>query len=352
MCSFPCSLHQLGWRPFFAQQLTLDDLEVGFPARVAVVHRTVLTVITESGELQIPAAPGAMDLAVTVGDWVLLEHRTERPLRRLERYSSIVRLAAGREPRPQAIAANLDTLFIVMSCNADFNPSRLERYLAVAFESQAVPVIVLTKADLSGDDASFITEAQRVAPSACVIALNATDGASTRSALQCWLGEGQTVVFVGSSGVGKSTLCNALLGRDSQATAAIREDDAKGRHTTTARFLLRTPAGAWIIDTPGMRELKIGAATAGVAQTFADVESLTTLCRFRDCGHQADEGCAVRAAVADGRLALRRLESYLKLAREAERASRTPWERHQQERRFGRMAREAQRGRGKKRGAD
>ncbi len=143
-----------------------------------------------------------------------------------------------------------------------------------------------------------------------------------------------------------------MLGVEAQATAEIREDDSKGRHTTTARFLLRTPDGVWIIDTPGMRELKIGAVSSGVSRTFADVEELARECRFNDCHHLSDRGCAVRAAVAAGHLELRRLESYLKLVREADRASRTPWERHQQERLFGRVAREAQRVKRDKRGRE
>ena len=157
-----------------------------------------------------------------------------------------------------------------------------------------------------------------------------------------WLGEGQTIAFVGSSGVGKSTLINSLLGTEAQATAEIREDDGKGRHTTTARHLIRTPGGVWLIDTPGMRELKIGAVRAGLSRAFMDIEDLAKQCRFRDCSHQQDSGCALHAAVKEGRLDARRFTSYMKLWREAERAAQTPWQRHQAQRQFGRVARAAQ----------
>ena len=331
------SLSQLGWRPFYSQQLTLDDLDIGFPARVASVQRSHLVVLAESGEHSIRAEP-----AVTVGDWVLVQNQTLHALRVFNRESLIARLAPGTEQRTQLIAANVDTLLIVTSCNADFNLSRLERYLAVAFEAQVTPIIVLTKADECADAAPFVTQAQGVASTASVIALNATDAAGSIAALAPWLGAGQTVAFVGSSGVGKSTLINSLLGVQAQSTGAIREADSKGRHTTTARHLIRAPAGVWLIDTPGMRELAIGAVQTGIEKTFGDIEELAKHCRYRDCSHQQDDGCALRAAVANGRLEPRRFASYLKLGREAERALRKPWQRHQEERQFGRLARAAQ----------
>jgi ribosome biogenesis GTPase len=261
-------------------------------------------------------------------------------------------MAAGREQRAQSIAANVDTLLVVTSCNEDFNLSRLERYLALAFEARVTPVVVLTKADLCADVHAFIERAQGVATGVSVVALDATHAERAVDTLRPWLGEGQTLALVGSSGVGKSTLSNSLLGVDVQATAAIREDDSKGRHTTTARNLLHTPQGAWLIDTPGMRELKIGAVSAGLDRAFIEIEELTARCRFRDCQHGNDNGCALHAAVARGHLDVRRLESYLKLKREAARAAQTPWERHQQERRFGRMARAAQRKRREDRGRE
>lgn len=348
------SLLQLGWRPYLSQQMTLDDLDAGFPARVAVVQRTLLTVLSESGEQQVTLPPDlrpdGMEAAITVGDWVLVQKQTLQVLRLFERQSLIARVAAGTEWRPQSIAANVDTLFVVMSCNADFNLSRLERYLAVAFEARVTPVVVLTKADTCADTAPLVAQAEEVAPGVAVIALNATDAAGSIATLTPWLDQGQTIAFVGSSGVGKSTLINSLLGVEAQSTAAVREADSKGRHTTTARYLRHTSGGVWLIDTPGMRELKIGAATEGLSRAFADIETLAQKCRFRDCAHKQDNGCELRAAVADGRLNARRFDSYMKLEREAARASQTPWERHEQTRQFGRISRAAQKRRRKETG--
>ncbi len=261
-------------------------------------------------------------------------------------------MAAGAEPRRQPIAANVDTLFIVTSCNNDFNPSRLERYLTIAHAGRAAPVVVLSKVDICADPQSYITAAQGVAKEAPVVAVNATDPESSLALLMPWLDAGQTVAFAGSSGVGKSTLINSLLGEDRQPTLEVRQGDDKGRHTTTGRCLLRAPCGAWLIDTPGMRELQIGAARSGLERTFVEIESLATRCRFRDCSHRHETGCAVRSAWADGSLDARRLESYLKLGREAERSAAPVWKLHQERRQFGRMARAAQKRRRKDTGRE
>lgn len=338
------SLYQLGWRPFYSQQLTLEDLDAGWPARVASVHRSVIAILGEHGECNV-SLPGSLlpddsASAVTVGDWVLVERTAPRISRILERASLIARMSAGIQQRVQPVAANLDTLFVVTSCNEDFNPSRLERYLAVAFEAQVEPVIVLTKADLCADAAIYADDAMRISHRVCAVALNAMSGQAA-TLLAPWLTAGQSVAFVGSSGVGKSTLVNTLVnsrgGSIAQATGGIREHDAKGRHTTTARQLIAMPGGTWLIDTPGMRELKVGAAEAGVSAVFTDIALLAQSCRFRDCSHQGDEGCALRLAVASGEMGERRLRSYLKLQREAANAARTVHERRERDRQFGRM---------------
>ena len=330
------SLPQLGWRACFARQLTLEDLATAYPARVTAIHRNGIDVSSEQGEAQLPSRGLEDPAGLAVGDWLLVEHSTSRRLRVLARHSLLARMAAGTEPRPQAIAANIDTLFIVLACTEDFSLSRLERYLALAFEAGVTPVVLLTKADLCSDPSSQLQAAQRCAPQAAAIALDATT-ADCHALLQPWLSAGQTVALVGSSGVGKSTLVNALLDRAAQTTLATRVSDGTGRHTTTARQLFAVPGGAWVIDTPGMRELNIGAAATGVQATFADIAELAAHCRFRDCKHQGDAGCAVAAAVAGQRLDARRLANYLKLQREVAHSTRTTHERHAIERRFGRM---------------
>lgn len=274
-----------------------------------------------------------------------------RVLRVIERRSLIARIAAGSEHRMQAIAANLDTLFVVTSCNDDFNLSRLERYLAVAFEAGVEPVVVLTKADLCDDVDNYLRAARSIAPTVAIVAIDATSAVSAEP-LAAWLTRGQTVAFAGSSGVGKSTLANTLVGSAAQATGGIRDDDARGRHTTTAREMFALPCGAWVIDTPGMRELRVGAVEAGMTAVFDDIEMLAAQCRFSDCRHQGDRGCAIEAAVAGGSLDGRRLASYRKLQREAANAVRSTKDRREHDRHYGLLNRHAQRLQREKKGRD
>lgn len=296
-------------------------------ARVISQERGQYTVITENGER--PAVLSGKLLYDTtdisslpgVGDWILLAGDADLGVvqRILPRTSIIARKAVGMPPRPQVIATNVDTVFICMALNANFNLSRLERYLAVIWESGATPVVVLTKADLAHDLAEQIAQAQSVAIGADIVTTSATDHLGI-DAVRAFVCDGGTIAFIGSSGVGKSTLVNTLVGSEVLKTSHLRNDD-QGRHTTTHREAILLPGGGVLIDTPGMREL--GIDSADVDKTFADVEALAAACRFNDCTHGSEPGCAVRAAVNDGSLDHRRLESWRKLSHEADYAGKS-----------------------------
>ena len=311
--SSPSTLESLGWQPFFQQQLSLDEWQDLRPARVIEQHKSKIQIVIESGQqIEMPVI-GSMP-SLTVGDWVLLE-QDGRLMRVMERQSCFKRKAAGHRISEQLLAANIDTAFIVCSLNDDFNLSRLERYLSLVNNAGATPVIVLTKMDLCEEPESFKDQVQALDNLLSVELINSKDPASI-TALLPWCVPGKTLVMLGSSGAGKSTLTNALLGEERQATGEIREDDEKGRHTTTHRSLLTMPSGAMIIDTPGMRELQLTECESGVALTFADVLDLADRCRFGDCKHETEPKCAVRAAVESGELDERRFENYKKLERE------------------------------------
>lgn len=303
-------LETLGWQPLFAQQTSIDDVAETPPVRVVEVHRNGLHVVGESIDKLIPPRR-----EVTVGDWLLLdpEHPTESTV--LRRKSLFKRRAPGTERKLQLIAANVDTAFIVTSCNRDFNVARLERYVALAFEADVTPVILLTKADLCDDVAPYVQEASAISQRVIAIALNAL-GSDPQEKLHDWCKTGQTVAFLGSSGVGKSTLVNALLGDQTAETAGIREDDAKGRHTTTRRQLHFLPDGCAVLDTPGMRELQLTDAQDGIADVFDDISSLAAQCRFSDCKHETEPGCAIQRALKQGEIAPEKLTRWNKLVAE------------------------------------
>lgn len=296
------------------------------PARVVEQHRTGYVVadgpehrfkVESLPEWQRPKFPP--EQRAGVGDWVLVEGG--RIVALLPRRTTIKRGAAGEHYRQQLIAANVDTVFVVSGLDGDFNPRRIERYLLLV-GGGAEPVIVLTKADQVGDTQAAIDALAHIAADGvAVVAVNAKDRVSV-ARLDRWLQPGRTAVLVGSSGAGKSTLTNTLLGIEKMKTGEVREHDSRGRHTTTYRALIPLPSGACLIDTPGMRELK-PTGEEDVADTFADVEALAAECRFRDCTHQREPGCAVRAAIESGALAAERFANYLKLREEVEGAART-----------------------------
>ncbi len=319
-------LREWGWTADRDRELQRrHSAAVGVPARVIAQHRGEYRLIAPWGEVP-GVAPGRMLYRASgerelpaVGDWVLIEPSADGPATVVEilpRTTQFVRRRAGVEGGEQVIAANVDVACIVSSLNQELNPRRIERYLVASWDSGAMPVIVLTKSDLRDDVGGVVDTVREVASGAPVEVVSSVTGEGL-DGLRKWLTPGRTVALMGSSGVGKSTLVNTLAGAELLATQDIREADAKGRHTTTHREIFRLPDGALVLDTPGMRELGLVEADEGLDETFDDVAELAARCRFRDCRHESEPGCAVRAAIADGSLAAARWASYEKLQKEA-----------------------------------
>jgi len=329
-------LLSLGFDSLFLQQLPADDLSTLVPVRIMNVHRSGLQVAGDDFEQHIELSGGDYELGLTVGDWALLDTDAHRLVHRLERKSLFKRRAPGADRREQLIAANVDTLFIVSSCNRDFNEARLERYLAIAREAGVMAVIILTKADLVDDSREFVQSASKLAPGVQVEAVNALQCDSLKC-LDPWLNSGQTIALLGSSGVGKSTLTNTLLGLQELSTQAIREDDAKGRHTTTSRSMHQLPGGAWFLDTPGMRELQLTDVKAGLDDVFAEISALANSCKFTDCDHIDEPGCRVKEAIEAGEIDRARLGRWRKLAREEAFNRTSIAERRAQDKALGRL---------------
>ena len=326
------TLAQLGWRPFFQQQLRLEQWD--YPvARVIAQHRNRLELLGTAGERGLDLHPDMPE--ITVGDWLVLSPEGQFE-NLLERQSLFRRKAPGSKVGEQLIAANVDTLFIVTSLNDDFNLNRIERYLSLANEAGAAPVIILSKADLCDDPESFCSQVQALDSRLIVVTINCLDADEIHK-LSPWCETGNTVALMGSSGVGKSTLVNTLLGKTVQSTGAIREDDSKGRHVTTGRSLHRIPQGGLLLDTPGMRELQLAHCDVGVNTTFADIASLAEQCHFGNCQHENEPGCAVQNAIDHGELEARRLTSYQKLIREQAFNSATLAEKRARDKSFGKM---------------
>ncbi len=340
-------LLELGWSNYYQSQLGLDALESQLPFRVISVQRSLIECLGLDGDGQEKHLQLSLhywrdetpEEHPAVGDWVMLD-REDQPVRVLDRKSLIKRRSAGRESTVQLIAANIDTAFIVTSCNEEFSVNRIERYLSIAAESGIHCVVVLTKVDLCEDAGAFTSALSQGHPDLPVEMVNATDVA-TLTVLSKWIEQGQTVALLGSSGVGKSTIINGLMGSGDQATGAIRESDSKGRHTTTSRSLHRLPGGGLLLDNPGMRELQVVDNKEGIKATFSDIEELAKRCRFKDCQHISEPGCAVLEEVEAGRLEQRRLDNYHTLMSEQARNSESLAERRSSDRALGRFYKSA-----------
>ncbi|WP_033931112.1 ribosome small subunit-dependent GTPase A [Vibrio cholerae] len=326
-------LKKLGWQAFFQQQINLNEFEHSVIARVTAHHRSGYEIITLQGSLQLILNPSLPQM--TVGDWLLLDSNNKF-VRLLSRKSLFKRKAPGNQVSEQLIAANVDTLIIVFSLNHDFNLNRIERYLALAHEAGSEPFLILTKMDLCPDVEAYLREVRQVDPMLLVEVVNALDSSCIDTLQQCFT-SGRTFALVGSSGVGKSTLVNTLTGNAEQKTGAIRDDDSKGRHTTSARSVHFIPNGSVLIDTPGMRELQLTYCNEGLRLTFTDIHELSKNCRFKDCQHVAEPGCAVLQAIEDGSLDYRRLTNFHKLKAEQIRNAASLQERRAQDRQFSKM---------------
>lgn len=324
------SLAALGWSQDFQSQLGPGELEATPPARLCDVHRDRVQAMTPQGDitLTLPGDIQAGDLAV--GDWVLVDPQENRVVRALERRSVLRRRASGTVLMHQLIAANVDTLMIVTSCNADFNPARLERYLTLAASSDTEPLIVLTKGDLVDNADDYVRRAEALSPHVSAITLDARDPAALDRLLP-WLKPGDTAALVGSSGVGKSTILNGLTDETS-ATQRGRKGDNKGRHTTTSRSLRATHSGAWLIDTPGMRSLGMSESGDGIDRVFSDLTELAHTCKFSDCAHQSEPGCAIQAAILAGEIDADRFQRWEKLLAEDQSNSETAAEKRARKR--------------------
>ena len=302
------TLTDLGWSDHFARQIMPGH--AGEPARISDIHRDRVVAYSPNGQkVLLPDRPVSQ---ISVGDWVM--HDGHRVIRRLTPKSEIRRKAAGDGSAQQLVAANVDTFGIVTSCNADFNIARIERYLALALASDTLPLVILTKADQVQNPADFVLQSEKLSPLLTAIAIDARNPEDVARIFP-WCKEGQTLALAGSSGVGKTTLRNGLTGED-QATAGIREDDGKGRHTTTARAMRPSISGGWIIDTPGMRELGLSEVAHGIDQVFSELTDLAAQCRFSDCSHETEPGCAVKAAIEAGQIDTERVRRWKRLQRE------------------------------------
>jgi ribosome biogenesis GTPase len=318
-------LELLGWNSFFAKSFESHSQAGYTVGRVALEHKDTCILYTEHGEISAEVAGKMRYLAASrqdfpaVGDWVAISVRDSEKRATihgvLPRKSKFSRKIAGTKTDEQIVAANIDTVFLVSGLDRDFNLRRIERYLILVWDSGAHPIIILNKADLCDDIEERREEVEAIALGIPIIILSAAKNQGL-NALTPYLSKGQTAALLGSSGVGKSTLSNQLIGKQVQVVGEVRQGDDKGRHTTTHRELLILPSGGLLIDTPGMREVQIWAGEESFQETFADVEILAKQCRFHDCKHDTEPGCAVRQAIEDGTLDYQRFLNHQKLQKE------------------------------------
>ncbi len=319
-------LKELGWKDFFQQQFDETNKEL-LPARVSRQDINRYHLLSAEGPLT-ATVPGRLHTQAvskadlpTVGDWVLTsaadpnDPKSRIIEKNLDRFSKFSRKEAGEGFDEQVLAANIDTVFIVSGLDDNFNVGRIERYLVLAWGSGATPVVILNKADLCADRDAKVEALQSVSTGVDIHVLSASTGEGIHQ-LHPYITLGRTSAFLGSSGVGKSTIINALLGYERFDTGEVRTGDSKGRHTTSFREMCVMDSGGLIIDTPGMREIQIWIDESSLARGFSDVEDFSLLCKFRDCQHQSEPGCAVQAAINDGKLDASRLESLRKFQRE------------------------------------
>ncbi|HHI02105.1 MAG TPA: ribosome small subunit-dependent GTPase A [candidate division Zixibacteria bacterium] len=333
-------LFDLGWNDYFSQQFEkykinsdIKKEQNTLPARVSCEHRNLYHVISENGDLTAEIsgrfrheAGSRADFPV-VGDWVVITPHTDNKrstihavLPRQSFFSRKAILGGGPKygmgkTEEQVLVANINSVFLVSGLDNDFNLRRIERYLTIAWDSGATPVVVLNKSDLSENTEEQVEKVEEVAPGVPIYPVSAKDNEGLDALMQ-HIGKGQTVTFLGSSGVGKSSIINCLLGEDLMKVGNLRKSDGRGRHTTTYRELLILPDGGIVIDTPGIRELQIWTDEKGLEKTFGDIEQLAKECKFKDCSHETEPGCAIQKALKDGTLDKKRYQGYLKLQKE------------------------------------
>jgi ribosome biogenesis GTPase len=318
-------LKTLGWNPFFEKEFELYKSQGYEAGRVALEYQGIYRVFTDGGEM-LAEVTGKLRFQAhqradfpAVGDWIVFTRNAQENRASihaiLPRFSKFSRRAAGEATEEQIVATNVDTIFLVQGLDKNYNLRRVERYLALAQASGARPVIILSKADLTENVEELLREVEQVAAGVPVHAISSKLNQGLEPLYQ-YLGPGLTIGFIGSSGVGKSTLINQLLGKEQQKTQEVRAEDSKGRHTTVHRELIVLPRGGLLIDTPGMRELQLWDVGEGLTDTFADIETFARDCHFGDCRHENEPDCAVKTAVAEGILDAKRLESYKNLQKE------------------------------------